>query len=337
MDVPVELERICVEATALDPAARLSSAREIHDALEAFLDGERNEELRRELAAKHADAASEALEQSATGRPLELQDRQRVMRDIGRALALDPGNERALDAMVMLLTEPPKELPPEVEEKLRADHEAQFIRGGKVALPIYASMLLYLPLFFWSGVRSPAVVGAFIGLALLSSGLCLLTLLRGRFNSILALVTMMASTLCLGTTAFLFGPFFLMPAFVANNTGAYVLLLRGSHRFAAIAFGGLVIAGAILLEFLGIPWSAYAFTPEGLLIRPGAVMFTSRPALVMLIIASAATLLTGAVTLSVLRSSLARAERKIQLHTWQIGQLVPAIKGGTEKDNAGGG
>lgn len=122
--------------------------------------------------------------------------------------------------------------------------------------------------------------------------------------------------------------FFLMPAFVANNTAAYVFLLRGAHRLIAVAFGTLVIAAAIVLEQLGVPWSAYVFTAEGLLIKPGAMHFAQLPTIVMLVVASLATLLTSAVSLSVLRGSLARAERKLQLHMWQIGQLVPAIKKG---------
>ncbi len=325
-EVPVELERICVEATEADPARRLDSARELHARLEAYLDGERNEALRRELAAAHTEAATAALDGAAAGQALPIQERRKIMGEIGRALALDPGNEQALDAMVSLLSEPPDELPDEVEQKLRADHEAQFVRAGKVASMIYLGMLFYLPLFFWSGVRSPGVVVGFFGAALLSSGLCLWTLRRGRFHPTAALLAMFTSTLCLGSTTFLFGPFFLMPAFVANNTAAYVFLLRGAHRAISVGFGALVIVGAIILEYLGLPWSAYAFTAEGLLIRPGIIHFTSTPTVVMLVVASLATLLTGAITLWVLRNSLARAERRLQLNIWQIGQLVPAIR-----------
>jgi len=44
-----ELDAICVKATALDPADRFPSARALHDAVERFLEGERDLELRAKL------------------------------------------------------------------------------------------------------------------------------------------------------------------------------------------------------------------------------------------------------------------------------------------------
>ncbi|HVY45658.1 MAG TPA: serine/threonine-protein kinase, partial [Minicystis sp.] len=52
--VPPELDAICVRATALDPAERFPSARALHDALERYLDGDRDVAHRAELAERHA-------------------------------------------------------------------------------------------------------------------------------------------------------------------------------------------------------------------------------------------------------------------------------------------
>ncbi|HEX9105089.1 MAG TPA: serine/threonine-protein kinase, partial [Polyangia bacterium] len=52
-EVPPELEALVVAATAADRAARLPSARALYDALEAYLDGDRNLVERRAAAARH--------------------------------------------------------------------------------------------------------------------------------------------------------------------------------------------------------------------------------------------------------------------------------------------
>ncbi|MGH7438364.1 MAG: protein kinase domain-containing protein, partial [Polyangiaceae bacterium] len=60
--IPPELDLICARATALEPGDRFPSAREMQEALERFLDGERDAERRRELARAHGDAAAKAFE-----------------------------------------------------------------------------------------------------------------------------------------------------------------------------------------------------------------------------------------------------------------------------------
>ncbi len=115
-DVPVELEEICVRATRSDPADRFQSARAMHDAIERFLEGDRDLERRRTRSAEHARAA-EALALAAVAEG-DHKARADAMREVGRALALDPRNAEAMRAMVRLLTEPPKTPPPEVTTQI---------------------------------------------------------------------------------------------------------------------------------------------------------------------------------------------------------------------------
>src|SRR5690606_35043755 len=57
--VPPELEAICVRATADDPAQRYPSSRALHDAVEAYLDGERDLQLRGRIAQTWAERAAQ--------------------------------------------------------------------------------------------------------------------------------------------------------------------------------------------------------------------------------------------------------------------------------------
>ena len=96
-DVPPELEAICVKATALSPEERFASARELYEAVERYLDGDRDIELRQALAKGHAKAALAAKDRaiSAIGEGRD-QARQEALGQVGRALALDPTNDDAL-------------------------------------------------------------------------------------------------------------------------------------------------------------------------------------------------------------------------------------------------
>jgi serine/threonine-protein kinase len=79
-DVPPELEALWREATALEAGDRIQTARELATRLERYLDGERDEARRRELAAEHVDAATRI----DTRRP---EGRAEAMQALGRALA----------------------------------------------------------------------------------------------------------------------------------------------------------------------------------------------------------------------------------------------------------
>ena len=320
--VPAELEAICVRATAKEYADRFPSARALHEVLEAYLDGERDAELRRDLAARHADRAAGAMDRTGD---MPMEARKEVMGSIGQALALDPGNQQALDTLTRLMTRPPDELPPEVEDSLQRSFEVQWKWSAKVAGVAYFTLTLYLPLFFWPGINSVPAVAVFFGLALASCALTATVALTRRPRAGMVLAAMAASTLCLGSTMTLFGPLFVTPGLIANNTAAYVMLLRGWQRGVTIAFGCVCMGGVILAEALGVPWSAYTFTDAGLVIREGAVGLAVAPTITLLVCVALSTILTSALSVSRLRDALTRAEQQVQLQAWQVRQLIPAI------------
>src|SRR5690606_25301927 len=82
-DIPPELDAACARATAPAAVERTASARELHAAVQRYLDGDRDLARRRELAAELAAAATA---HHARG------EREDAMRSAGRALALDPGH-----------------------------------------------------------------------------------------------------------------------------------------------------------------------------------------------------------------------------------------------------
>lgn len=314
-----ELAAICAKATALAPGERFASARELERAIERYLDGERDEQRRRELAAEHVRLAARSLKDESVG-PLE--QRQEAMREIGRALALDPQNERAVSMLLGLLSTRPEVTPPEVHGELEASFWKQVRAAGKVAGTAYLSLFLYAPLFFWSGIRDPVSLTVFYALALVSAALTFAVSGSSGPRPGLLVGAMLVSNATFAMTATFFGSLVLTPGLVAVNTAAYVLLLRPPLRSWSIVAGVVAVLVPAVPELVG-SGGRYLFDASGMLITPGAIDLSRAPVLVLLLLGSVATVLIGAVTNLHIRGDLSAAEERLQLQAWQLAQLAP--------------
>src|SRR5688572_26573565 len=103
IDVPPELDDVCACATQGDVTKRTASAREVADAVQRFLDGDRDLERRRQLAAEHAERAQQWLAKE------DNHARGEAMREAGSAIALDASNVEAKQILARLLLDPPRE------------------------------------------------------------------------------------------------------------------------------------------------------------------------------------------------------------------------------------
>jgi serine/threonine protein kinase len=134
-NVPPELEALCVAATRRVPSERTASALAFSEAIEAFLDSENDEQLRRRRSEEHAARGKHYAEQAMTIAPSrddnagthEASLRSNALREVGRALALNPSNHAALSTFVQLITTPPRVVPEEVRlaQPCRAHKAAQ--------------------------------------------------------------------------------------------------------------------------------------------------------------------------------------------------------------------
>jgi serine/threonine-protein kinase len=147
-EIPPELDRICVQATQADPQFRFDTARQLGNAVQQFLDGNRDIALRRELAKTELVAARQAL---ASGDGPE--ERRDALRAAARALALDPNEREPADLVGALMLQAPKKMPEEVQKELDGlDLEALKIsaRFGTFAAMAY---LGFFPILYWVGFR----------------------------------------------------------------------------------------------------------------------------------------------------------------------------------------
>jgi len=330
LEVPPELDLLCQRATALEVAARPPSARALSEAVERFLDGDRDFQLRRDLAQEHAALASERLPEALSGAAEAREARGEAMRAVGRALALDPTNTQATQAMVQLLTELPKEMPVEASETMQlttAQHDRVAARGAVV---IYlGTALLYGLLVLWLGMRdwgwASAMLVGFGTAALLSHLDSKSTGTRYEYW------VLIASVLGIIASSRMFGPLIVVPSYALGNTLGFALTPRKRRRALFVAAGCLAFLVPVALEWIGVLPDSYRFVDGTLTLMPHMHDLPAIPTLVAILLISTLTTVGGAMFVGDTRDALSAAERKLHLHAWQLQQMLPRGAGPESK------
>jgi eukaryotic-like serine/threonine-protein kinase len=315
---PPELDAICARAVALRPQDRYSSARDLGDAVQAFLDGDRDLETRRKLAAEHIASARAAL---ASG--TDQQARRTAMRAAGRALALDPTAREAADLVTRLMLEPPTEVPQEVEQRIDEIDTETARAQGRIAAQSLLGYLGFLPILLWTGIRNWAVVAAFVSVAL-ASAFQIWTLTRKHristggiyFNvCINAVLIALVSRMC--------GPFFVAPTLVATTLVAYA----AHPRFGRIFIVSAILAAAIFvpwgLEAIGVLEPTYRFMSGALVLTSPVITFRALPIQIAFAISLLALLGVVAVLCRMMAERQRSAARTLEIAAWHMRQLVP--------------
>ncbi len=318
-NIAPELDALCIAATRRGEHKRLQSARELHEGIERFLDGERDRERQKELAAQHIQRATKHLSEAASANSLKA--RKIALRELGRALALDPTSGTALETLAQLLSTPLKSVPDEVTEAMEKARIERTRRGARGAAVAYTSLLLYLPLVLWAGLRDPtSIIVLYVLTGLTALGV--LGVARSRMAPPRAvLACMLLSTLAFAFTSSLFGALVMMPALIAVNTAAYGLVLERSQRAIAIIAGVCAVLIPAMLELFGIGGARYVFDAAGMHISPNAIELARTPSYILLIVASLGSVITGALSTAHLRDSLNQAELQLQVSAWQLREL----------------
>ena len=335
-DVPPELEAICVKATATSPADRYATTREMSDAIERYLDGDRDIQQRREMAKRHAQLAEDAAGRArADDAGTSESMRRTAMREFSRALALDPDNPEPMRAMVALLMQPPRELPAEVKEEIEQLSRDQVRLGGKTGGLAYLSINLYIPLLLLMGVRSPwlwVTYGLAIATSIISFGIARLPRPRTRH----AMTVFVLSLICIGTMAANFGPFLMVPAVAATSALVFSTTNDRSLRGFIVALACLTVLVPFGLEHAGVVPPSMRFTSEGIVLLPRVLDFPSFWTQVFLVVSSLAVIVTSGLALAPFRNELDDAQRRIRLLAWHLRQLVPEEATGGSREVRGG-
>jgi serine/threonine-protein kinase len=321
-EIAPELDAICVRATAARPEDRYTAA-ELHAALESYLDGERDTELRRDRAATHAAAAARHAAAAAAGDGSPLESRRQAMQEIAQALAMDPTNVGAIETMIQVLTQPPTHLPPEVDIELdRADrYKQRWV--GKMGTIAYSSFFLFIPLILWMGVRDPLPIVIFFGFLAVAAGLSASVAVSRRPSWRMVMLTMVASNIAWGIGSVFVGPLVLMPGAVAINATAFAVFSHRGRRalIGACALGAMLIP--LALELTGVVATGYGFQGGAFVVEPRVVELPREATLVFLTATGAVGILTGCFIVGHIRDNLYAAEKRLMLYAWHLREFIP--------------
>jgi serine/threonine-protein kinase len=319
-DVPPELDAVCVKATRLDRADRHQTARELHDAVERYLQGDRDVELRRQLAAAHARAAEEAAREAAEP------SIRTALAEAGRALALEPTNAAALRVVAGVLRAAPREIPAAVTAEVEACSAARHRVLLREAIGIdLGAMTVMTPFALWMGVRSYGVVVASIVFTLIASAMKLIASRRPDLDAMFpaAYASYLCNVLalvCIGTG---FGPLLFMPMLLTAFNFAYCMTYRSSFRVAVIATGAVAVLASFGAELVGLVPSSYAFRDGAMIVLPRAVTLDRLPTLVSLVAGSVFMVIVPGVLMARVQGALQQAEQRATLQAWRLENLLP--------------
>lgn len=308
-DVPIELVAICARATAPDPHLRTPSCRALHDALDAWLDGERDQQARRQLAEQHLANSRAAMLASRD----DLEAHKRALHETGRALALVPDHPEARAVILSLFASSPSTVPPEVEAAIELDLGAQariMARGGALGM---ASMLLFLPALMLLGVRNWVGVSFLFTMVVIAAVISAAVGQRKERSAALLYVAVFFNNLVFALCAGLYGPLVLVPSMVITNTVVLALHLEGKLRQWAIGSACLAVALPVVLSATGVTPVNYLAQGGGILMRPLWLELPPMGTLLFVAIGTLIAIVNGAFSVVSVRDSLTIAERRLQM------------------------
>ena len=315
-DIPPELDAICVRATALDREQRFGTARELGDAVQRFLDGNRDMALRKQLASEELAVARRQL---TTGDGPE--QRREAMRAAARALALDPASGEPADLVGALMLQAPQETPPEVVGELEQLDLAALKTSARFGTLAAVAYLLFFPMLYWIGFRETWYLVAGPAVSIVVIAVELLVAPRNPFVSGYIAVT--ANLVMFA----LFG-WIVSPAIIGPGPAIIMITLLVAHRrliapwlLAALTVTATLAPWAVMFARGGWPISV-----EGthIVLQTAATALDRVPTLVGMTIYLVA-LAALATVLSLSQHDEQREVRRmLQLQTWQLKQLVPS-------------
>jgi len=321
--IPPELDALVRATTRLDQASRPASAADVAAAIDAYLDGDRDLARRRELAAAAAGAASHALTASRdAAADAEPELRAAAVRDVGRALALDPDNALARSTLLHVLTEPARVMPPAAEAAYHAGAVQSLRVSARQASFALLSYAAYVPFVLWMGLRRPWLLAGTAAATVAVIALTYSQYRRPPARLALPWSHVVVSTIALGLGMSLFGPLVLLPSLVIITGVAYVATFDRSAVACAVPLVAVIFV-PLALQLAGVLPPSYDFADGTLRILPGMTDLPRTPTLLLLGVSHMIVVAGSILFVWRLRCSHRDVERRLALHAWQLAQLVP--------------
>ena len=290
----------------------------MHDGVTRYLAHDRDLELRRSMAERHARAALEAADRVA----IDSEASSHGLAEAGRALALDPANVDAKRAMLRLLTEPPPTLPPEPQRLLDEERDrrrrASSAMGVMMAVPFFAFLVPMLV----GGIADRTSFAAYYGsVVALLVGLVLVWRAKRPGNGG-ALVLCALTNLLTIAAATIFGPLIVVPQYALMNIVIFLWHLD-RFRWAPLVMSLAALGLPLAAQGLGVVASTYRFEAGTLVVVPHMLAFSKWPTMVLLTAMSVVHIAIAAVIVGEHSRSTQDAQRRLVFQAWQLRHVLP--------------
>jgi serine/threonine-protein kinase len=326
-NVAPELEAVCIRATEMEMDKRYPSPRAMQEAINRYLEGDRELEARRQLAAKHMDAARIALGKASEPKADYEAERGRAIMELGRAIALDPGNSEYLALLGDLMAAPTSRVPAPVIEQLAEENQRVVRAGAKHSASAIGSWWLFLPVMLWLGIRNawqvwliavPATLAIIMGIVMMKQKRI------GTGIQIFAVFCMLLATMAISR---IYGPYVLLPTLICT----YAIVLQ-AHPERIMRMAGAVIACVAILvpsvlEWTGALPASYRFENGTWTIVPQLVDLPKTGTNVFLTSANLAMIIVPCLFIAKLREELNRAQLRLAVQAWHWKHLGAQLIG----------
>ncbi|HUS29215.1 MAG TPA: serine/threonine-protein kinase [Kofleriaceae bacterium] len=316
--IPLELSNACRCATAVQRSQRTSSARELAQTVQRYLDGDRDLEQRRTLAQHHFASARAAFE---TVRD-DTDRRSIVMREAGRALALDPTLSGAAELIGHLMLRAPATIPAAVHQEIDAIDVTSARLMIKLSQRTTVLYLLMLGVFIACGVRDVLYLCAYGGVATLLHALTIVGLRRPHV--FLGPIFGMGLVALVAVLARMFTPVLVAPSIAAVVVGSTVFNPTMKRRDVIILTAGMLLAigGVWIAELVGLVSETMTRTGDTVHLRMPVEGISSFPIFASLAFSSTAIILVSALSSWIAMREIRVGREKLVMQAWHLRQLV---------------
>lgn len=320
-EIPEEFDSICRRACSPDASLRYATARELHDAVEAVLQGDRDLELRNRLATNHLERAVERLQESTEPNQEAL-----VLQEVGRALTLNPHNQEAAELLGTLMLSPMETMPESLQVELTQADQVDAKRALRAnSWTTFGSLLIVcFTLPFLHVQRWDLLLGSMLPAAL--AGLILATVTGSLHTPKSVLLTVLAALglstpIALSATAF--GPLVLPPllACVICTTTASIVAL-GWKRMAVIGTAFTTLIFTLVLYSQQGSMLGFQTTNNTILFRAEMLRFQNNHLFLAFTLFAAALILSSIVVVWRLMDALSESRRQVHQYEWKLRQAT---------------
>jgi serine/threonine-protein kinase len=326
-DLPPELEAICVRATQRAPDDRFPSTQALSEAVEQFLDGDRDLERRKVLAAGYlaeANAAAARALDAKTPAPAADTAREEALRSTMRALALTPDQKDAQRTLARLLVEVPAEMPAAAKAEREELVTAERVHGTRLATTAFISYLASIPFVLFAGVRSWLVFWVSAALCLVGAAFTA-WIARRRFVSTRAFYGVLLLSVCITfAQGSWLGPFVLLPTSACLLVTVFTIYARREERFVVRLAGVAMFLVPFLADVAGLVPAGFSFEPGRVVLNERAIGLGPGPTIAALIYTSLTYILLPTLYLARVRDTMRTMEDRHFLQGWYMKRLFPA-------------